>query len=52
MQEILETLVQSLGQKDPWEKEMAAHSQILAWEIVKDSGAWHAAVHEVAKSWT
>ena len=22
------------------------------WEIVKDRGAWHAAVHEVAKSWT
>ena len=22
------------------------------WEIMKDSGAWHAAVHEVAKSWT
>ena len=25
--------VQSLGQKDPLEKEMAAHSSILAWEI-------------------
>ena len=22
------------------------------WEIVKDKGAWHAAVHEVAKSQT
>ena len=22
------------------------------WEIVKDWEAWHAAVHEVAKSWT
>ena len=22
------------------------------WEIVKDREAWHAAVHEVAKSWT
>ena len=22
------------------------------WEIVEDKGAWHAAVHEVAKSWT
>ena len=22
------------------------------WEIVEDSGAWHAAVHGVAKSWT
>ena len=22
------------------------------WEMMKDSGAWHAAVHEVPKSWT
>ena len=22
------------------------------WEIVKDRGPWHAAVHGVAKSWT
>ena len=22
------------------------------WEIVKDRGAWHAAVHGIAKSWT
>ena len=22
------------------------------WEMVKDREAWHAAVHEVAKSWT
>ena len=22
------------------------------WEIVEDRGAWSAAVHEVAKSWT
>ena len=22
------------------------------WEIVKDRGAWHTAVHGVAKSWT
>ena len=25
--------VQSLGQEDPLEKEMATHSNILAWEI-------------------
>ena len=25
--------VQSLGQKDPVEKEMATHSSILAWKI-------------------
>ena len=28
-----ETWVQSLGWKDPLEKEMATHSSILAWEI-------------------
>ena len=28
-----ETWVQSLGQKDPLEKEMATHSSILAWRI-------------------
>ena len=27
------TQVQSLGQKDPLEKETATHSNILAWEI-------------------
>ena len=33
MQETLETQVQSLGWEDPLEKEMATHSNILAWEI-------------------
>ena len=28
-----ETQILSLGQEDPLEKEMAAHSSILAWEI-------------------
>ena len=28
-----ETQVQSLGRKDPLEKEMATHCSILAWEI-------------------
>ena len=28
-----ETRVRSLGQENPLEKEMAAHSSILAWEI-------------------
>ena len=28
-----ETQIQSLGQKDPLEKEMASQSSILAWEI-------------------
>ena len=29
----LKTRVQSLGQEDPLEKEMATHSSVLAWEI-------------------
>ena len=29
-----ETQVSSLGQEDPLEKEMAAHSSILVWEIL------------------
>ena len=28
-----ETRVQSLGQEDPLEKQIATHSSILAWEI-------------------
>ena len=46
---IQETWVQSLGGKDPLEKEMAIHSNILAWRI-KDRGAWQATVHGVAES--
>ena len=30
---VLETWVQSLGQEDPLEKELATHCSILAWEI-------------------
>ena len=30
---IQETCIQSLGQEDPLEKEMATHSSILAWRI-------------------
>ena len=30
---MLETRVQSLGRKDPLEKEMATHSSTLAWKI-------------------
>ena len=33
MQETKETRVQSLGQEDPLQKEMATHSSILAWKI-------------------
>ena len=38
-----ETWVQSLGWEDLLEKEMATHSSILAWNILKnpmDGGAW------------
>ena len=30
---VQETWVQSLGEEDPLEKEMATHSSILAWRI-------------------
>ena len=33
MQEMQEVRVQSLGQEDPLEKDMATHSSILAWRI-------------------
>ena len=33
MQEMWQPWVQSLGQEDVLEKEMAAHSSIFAWEI-------------------
>ena len=47
---VQETRVQSLGQEDPSEKGMAAHSSILAWRIpgTEEPGG----VHGVAKSRT
>ena len=33
MQEMQEMQVQSLGQEDPLEWEMATHSSVLAWKI-------------------
>ena len=45
-----ETWVRSLGWEDPLEEGMATHSNILAWRIPMDRGAWQAAVHGVAKS--
>ena len=47
-----ETQVQSLGEEDPLEKEIATHSSILAWRVRMDRGAWWATVRRVAKSWT
>ena len=47
-----ETQVRSLGQEDPLKKGMAIHSNVFAWRIPMDGGAWWATVHGVAKSWT
>ena len=47
-----ETWVQSLGWEDSLEEDMATHFSVLAWRIPMDRGAWKAAVHGVAKSWT
>ena len=44
-----ETWVQSLGWEDPLEKDMTTHSNILAWRIPMDRGAWQATVHGVEK---
>ena len=46
------TWVQSLGWEDPWEREMATHSSILAWRIPVDRGAGQATVHGVTKGRT
>ena len=46
------TWVPSLGGEDTLEKEMATHSNILAWENPMDGGTWLATVHGVTKSWT
>ena len=47
-----EPLVQSLGQEDPLEKEMATHSSILAWRIAWTEEPWRATVHGVIKRQT
>ena len=41
-----ETWVQSLGQEDPLQKEMATHSNILAWKI-----PWTAEPGELHSLW-
>ena len=50
MQETPEVWIQSLGPKDPLEKEMAAHSQYSCLGNSMDRGAWQATVHEGAES--
>ena len=44
-----ETQVQSLGQEDPSEKEMATHSSILAWEIPRTEEPGGLTVHGITK---
>ena len=47
---VWETWVQSLGEEEPLEREMATPFSILARRIPMDRGAWWATVHGVAKS--
>ena len=44
-------LIPGLG-RSPEEQSMATLSNILAWRILLDKGAWRATVHEVTKSQT
>ena len=47
---VQKTRVQSMGQRDPLEKEMATHSRNLVWEMLMDRAAWRATVHRVTQS--
>ena len=47
-----ETWLPPLGQEDPLEKEMAAHSSILTWRITWTWGGWGATVRGVTESVT
>ena len=49
MQKLQEMQVQSLGQEDPLEEEMATHSSILVWRIPWTGELWWAIVHGVVK---
>ena len=49
---VKEPWVQPLDWEDPPEKEMAAHSNILAWRIPMGREDWWATVHGVAESQT
>ena len=46
---VQETWVQSLGQEDPLEKEMASHSSIFIWEIPWTEKLGGTTVHGVSK---
>ena len=41
---------QSLGWEDALEEDMASHSNILAWKIPMDRGAWWTTIHGIIKS--
>ena len=47
--EMQKTQVQSLGQEDSLEKEMATHPSILAWRIPWTREVWQATVHGLAR---
>ena len=49
-EETQETRIQSLGQEDTLEEEMAALSSILAWRIPMNRRAWQPTVQTVAES--
>ena len=49
---VQETQVQSLGQENPLEKEMATYSSILAWEIPWTEGPGRLQSMGLPKSWT
>ena len=54
-QEMQETWVQSLGQEDPLEKEVATHSSILAWKITwsgEPDGLQSMHLRRVRHDWT
>ena len=50
VQKTQETQIQSLGQEDPLEEGMAAHSSISAGKNLMNRGCWRVMVHGVRKS--
>ena len=54
-QETQETQVQSMGWKDPLEKEIATHSSIFTWktpETKEPEGLQSMGLHSVRQTWT
>ena len=47
-----ETGVRSPGWEDPLKEGMATYSNILAWRIPMDRGAWRATAHGISKTQT